>query len=1047
MNTNDTTRHCTTCGAELVNGRCPKCLLQLAMPTGEAETMAASPKPEQNRNMGFPQPGEQFGHYQIVRQLGAGGMGAVYEAEDIENGRRVALKVLSHSLDSPEARKRFFREGRMAASVNHPNSVYVFGTEEIAGTPCITMELVMGGTLQQRVSERGPLPVGEAVDAILQAIAGLEAAQQIGILHRDIKPSNCFVDADGAVKIGDFGLSLSTAVRTESNLTVEGAYLGTPAFSAPEQLRGDELTVRSDIYAVGVTLYYLLTGKMPFESKHMVQLLATVLEKPAESPAKYRAEIPKALCAAVLRCLAKDPIARFKDYAELRVALMPFSSTAPTPAMVGRRVLAGFVDFVAWILFSSVVGVVVMLRSEGGLIAWSRSPLQSVAGAASLLLLILYYAVPEGLRGASLGKWICGLRVVGPDRNAPGFVKAFVRAGVYVAVPLLPIWIWAWCDPAKFTDPTKSFQVIGIAHSQWLVLVLLFSTIRRRNGFAAVHDLLTGTRVISKPVYQARPVVATAAVTPTVTETTPKVGPYNVLETLEKTDDGEWLLAYDGRLLRKVWLHVVPAGTLPVEAKYRALGRVGRLRWITGRRSEQENWDAYEGVTGQPLVSLLDKAQPWKLVRYWLLDLGTEIAAAEKDDTLPKTLGLDRVWITGDGRAKLLDFRAPGAPVSDGPPPLNASAFLNEVARTAAEPVPVHARKFLDSMPGLPTAQAMAEALKPLLHKLAEVTRARRAVLLAGCLAFPVLIAGITAISMRMWYRWQHSQPQVMELYQLLNTRAAARMGFMPKSVPKVEDRTFSIYIASHYRAAITNAASWHSNLATMMIAGENRQFAEKSLVDYPNPTTNEVAEATEALKYYVPTAEAKAIQESLQTAAWAPLVVAGSILLMFVCLPAMFAALAFRGGLVMLVCGVAVVRKDGQPASRGRIFWRSIVAWSPVWFAPILLGLLIPLQQMAARKDVPAPVAVMEAPRPVSKTEPAVTNVPPVAESTTVATNAPATSPDKVAADVTEGVSSVMYGCGSLVTLLVLGLVGWSLAMRDRSLQDRIAGTTLVPR
>jgi eukaryotic-like serine/threonine-protein kinase len=1045
MNTNDTSRHCTKCGAELVNGRCPKCLLQMAMPTGEAETMASPQK--EARPTGFPQPGEQFGHYQIVRQLGAGGMGAVYEAEDIENGRRVALKVLSHSLDSPEARRRFFREGRMAASVNHPNSVYVFGTEEIAGTPCITMELVMGGTLQQRVSERGPLPIGEAVDAILQAIAGLEAAQQIGILHRDIKPSNCFVDADGAVKIGDFGLSLSTAVRTESNLTVEGAYLGTPAFSAPEQLRGEELTVRSDIYAVGVTLYYLLTGKMPFEAKHMVQLLATVLEKPAESPVKYRAGLPKALCAAVLRCLSKDPSARFKDYAELRAALMPFASTAPTPATLGRRVLAGFVDFLTWILFSSAIGTAVMMSSEGGLMSWSQAPLQHIAGAVSLLLLILYYAVPEGLRGASLGKWICGLRVVGSDRNVPGFVKAFARAGVYVAVPQLLIWIWAWCDPAKFSDPTKAWQLIGIAYSQWIVLALLFSTMRQRNGFAAVHDLLTGTRVINKPAYQARPVVTTVEETPTVTEATPKVGPYDVLKTLEKTDDGEWLLAYDGRLLRKVWLHVVPAGTPPVEAKFRALGRVGRLRWITGRRSEQENWDAFEGVTGQPLVSLLDKPQPWKLVRYWLLDLATEIAAAEKDGTLPSVLALDRVWITGDGRAKLLDFRAPGAPASSGPPPLNANAFLNEVARAAAEPVPVHARKFLDSMPGLPTAQAVAETLKPLLHKLAEVTRARRAVLLAGCIVFPVLLAGIASFSMRIWNRWQHNHPQVMEVYQLLNNRLAQRMGFMPKSVPKVEDRLFAIYIASHYRAAITNTAIWHSNIASAMITGENRQFAEKSLVDYPNPTSNEVAEAAETLKHYIPNAELKAMQEQMRTAAWMPLVVAGSILLVFVCWPAMFAALAFRGGLVMLICGVAVVRKDGRPASRGRIFWRSIVAWSPVWFGPILLGLLIPLQAMATRKNVPAPVAVMEAPRPVSEAEPTVTNVPPVAESTTVATNAVSQSPSQAATEFKESVASVMKVSGALVALLVLGVVGWSLALRDRSLQDRIAGTTLVPR
>ena len=194
-------------------------------------------------------------------------MGVVYEAEDLESGRRVALKVLSHKLDSPEARNRFFREGRLAASINHPNSVYVFGTEEIAGTPVIAMELVSGGTFKDRVREKGPLPIREAVDAVLQMIEGLAAAQRIGILHRDIKPSNCYVGEDGTVKIGDFGLSISTAIRIEPALTATGSFLGTPAFCSPEQLRGDELNARSDMYAVGATLYYLLTGRTPFEAK------------------------------------------------------------------------------------------------------------------------------------------------------------------------------------------------------------------------------------------------------------------------------------------------------------------------------------------------------------------------------------------------------------------------------------------------------------------------------------------------------------------------------------------------------------------------------------------------------------------------------------------------------------------------------------------------------------------------------------------------------------------------------------------------------------
>ena len=275
-------------------------------------------------------------------------MGTVYEADHLESGRRVALKVLGHRLDSPEAKQRFLREGRLAASVNHPNSVYVFGTEEIAGVPVIAMELVPGGTLEERVLREGPLPVGEAVDAILQVIDGLEAAEAGGVLHRDVKAANCFVDREGTVKVGDFGLSISTSLRGDSNVTGDGTFLGTPAFSSPEQLRGDELDVRSDIYAVGVTLYYLLTGRMPFKADNLVRLIATVLEHPPKSPAELRPDIPKGLARAVLRCLQKQPAARFRTYDELRQALAPFSSAAPTPAALGLRLGAGIVDYLLW---------------------------------------------------------------------------------------------------------------------------------------------------------------------------------------------------------------------------------------------------------------------------------------------------------------------------------------------------------------------------------------------------------------------------------------------------------------------------------------------------------------------------------------------------------------------------------------------------------------------------------------------------------------------------------------------------------------------------
>ena len=1016
-------RRCPRCGAELPDGvaedRCPKCLIGMAMDTmtDAGTTTGITTAPPGGRCGALPRPGETFGHYRIVRQLGAGGMGAAYEAEDLENGRRVALKVLSHRLDSPDTRARFLREGRLAASINHPNSVYIFGTDEIDGMPVIAMELIAGGTLQERVARQGPLPVGAAVDAVLQIIAGLEAAQAIGILHRDIKPANCFEDADGTVKIGDFGLSISTAARGETNLTLEGTFLGTPAFCSPEQLRGEELNVRSDMYSVGVTLFYLLTGRTPFAAENMVQLLATVLEKPAPSPRQFQPETPRALADAVLRCLQKTVADRFRTYDELRQALAPFSSTAPVPAALGRRFLAGMLDTLTWGAVSGAVSVAVMVGSKG-----RYGPPTDAAGyqslgnvlfiALSFLLYILYYAAPEGRCGASLGKWVCGVRVVGPDRNPPGVPRACVRAAVYLCAPALPMWLAMAIAPETLMGGPHAFGMLGLAYSTYLVMALLFCTARRRNGYAAVHDLLSKTRVIRRPAHQARPAPAAEAEPARAAEAESKVGPYHVLEALEKTEGGEWLLGYDTRLLRKVWLRVVPAGTPPVAPPWRTLGRVGRLRWITGRRTPQENWDAFEGITGQPLVGMR-QPRPWAEVRYWLLDLAVEIAAAEKDGTLPGTLTVDRVWITGDGRAKLLDFRAPGAAASPAPAGRDPGLFLLQVACAAlaggadAEadpkhlrvPLPVHARKLLASLPGLPGAGAIARAIQLLLANAAVVTRGRRAALVLGCAAVPLLMAVFGVLGTTLYRSWSMRQPDVMEMSRLLNLWSTSQMK-LPwlKDTPWPVDEEVAVYLASRYRSTITNEVVWKSASARVLITGRSRTFAEASVAKYPNPTAEQVAKATAALQPHLKNVEAVTAVQGRQPAVWAPLL--GALVWMaLIGATAVFAALVARGGLVMFLCGVAVVRKDGLRASRWRIFWRSLVAWSPVAVSPVLIGLTV---RTAPRVAEAAEAGAILAP---------------------------------------------MAAGAVLAALFALACAAGSLTLPGRGLHDRLAGTTLVPR
>ncbi len=955
-NTDSAKRKCAGCGAELPAGAppdlCPKCLLKLALETqpdtGPGGTVVLPGAGAKSRSL--PQPGEQLGHYAILRVLGAGGMGAVYEAQDLESGRRVALKVLSHRLDAPDARERFFREGRLAASINHPNSVYIFGTEEIGGTPVITMELVAGGTLQDRVRARGPLPVGEAVDCVLQIVEGLGAAQRVGILHRDVKPSNCYVGEDGVVKIGDFGLSVSTAVRTEPALTATGAFLGTPAFCSPEQLRGEELNVRSDMYSVGATLYYLLTGRTPFEAQNMVQLLATVLEQRPPSPRQFRPPVPSGLAKVVLRCLEKQPGERFRSYADLARALGPYSSVAPTPATLGLRFLAGMVDMT----LLGLVACIINLLAFGGLMAFME---QSMQLSPKVLLCLfawvcgvtLYFALFEGRLGAAAGKVLCRLRVVGPDRNPPGFARALFRALVFILPPFAPYWLAFGMNPRAYVAASQATQMF-LGLSIYVVMALLFVTARRRNGFAAIQDLLTGTRVISRTALGSRPALVAPEAPAPATESAITIGPYHVLQPLAESADVKWFLGYDLKLLRKVWIRVVAPGTEPAPARLRNLGRVGRLRWLTGKRSPEGNWDAFEALNGRPLLELVGQPQAWREVRYWLHDLATEISLAEKEGTLPE-LALNRIWITAEGRAKLLDFPAPGligksefgrpkAESNVSSPPQTTPGFLTEVAMTALKGtgtpsgkaagdvavLPLHARAFLKDLSQMAGADAVAAALKPLLNRVAVVSRWRRAALVGGCLAVPLLACVGGVFGLTFVQELTRKNPGLMELSSLLQMRTSGRF-WGGKNAHLPTDRQFAIYIAHHYRGLITNETAWSSWMVVSMIKGEGRKFAEQSVTDHPAPTEAEIKEADAVVGKHVP--KQPFFGEKPPPAL--PVMVLAVALLVYVGLPALVAALLFRGGVVLLIAGVTYVRKDGARASRLRLFWRALVAWSPV--------------------------------------------------------------------------------------------------------------------
>jgi serine/threonine-protein kinase len=254
------------------------------------------------------------GRYRIVRKLGTGGMANVYLAEDEVLGRRVAIKILNdrHAGDDQFV-ERFRREAKNAASLSHPNIVSIYDRGEAEGTYYIAMEYLDGRSLKELIVARGPAPVHIAIDYARQILAAIRFAHRHGIVHRDIKPHNVLVDAEGRLKVTDFGIARAGT----SQMTEAGSIIGTAQYLSPEQAKGAPVDQTSDLYSVGVVLYELLTGVVPFSGDTPVEIAMKHLSAPPEPPSVKRAEIPRELDLVVLRALAKDPADRYQSAEEM----------------------------------------------------------------------------------------------------------------------------------------------------------------------------------------------------------------------------------------------------------------------------------------------------------------------------------------------------------------------------------------------------------------------------------------------------------------------------------------------------------------------------------------------------------------------------------------------------------------------------------------------------------------------------------------------------------------------------------------------------------
>ena len=327
--------------------------------------------------------GKTLARYKIVSKLGEGGMGEVYLAEDTELGREVALKVLpAIQEDNPERLERFRREARAVASLNHPNIVTLFNVEEAEGRRLLVMERVKGKSLD-RIIPPGGLPLAEVFTYAIPMADALAAAHEKGITHRDLKPANVMINDDGQVKVLDFGLAklaaegvvpvsledAATEAPTQSAaLTGEGTVMGTAPYMSPEQLKGKEVDLRTDIFSFGILLYEMVTGKRPFQGESGIELASSILKDTPSSVVEMRDDLPRHLGRIIQHCLEKDPERRFQSAKDIRNELEGLRGEVDSGSL--ETVASGPVSTISapmsegkpkWVLYAGIAAAVVVL--------------------------------------------------------------------------------------------------------------------------------------------------------------------------------------------------------------------------------------------------------------------------------------------------------------------------------------------------------------------------------------------------------------------------------------------------------------------------------------------------------------------------------------------------------------------------------------------------------------------------------------------------------------------------------------------------------------
>jgi uncharacterized RDD family membrane protein YckC len=632
-------------------------------------TSASSTTPIRSGNVGLSL-GSRVGQYRLLSELGRGGMGVVYKAEHMPSERLLALKILSPDIPHTEKTvERFLNEASLAAALSHPRTTFVYEAGDCEGRLFISMELMPGRTLRDVVQSEGALPVSRAVDYILDVLDGLEAAHQAGVVHRDVKPSNCFLDEQGRVKVGDFGLSKSLVATKD--LTLTGTFLGTPQYAAPEQFGRGEIDHRTDIFAVAGTLYYLIAGEAPFTGDAAAVIAQIVADDPPPLHS-VKSDVPRALSRILRRALSKGPTDRYQSVAELRSALMPYSTGGSTMADVGRRVAAFFIDILLVSIVVSVAASVFIVARYG--VSAGADAVRDYFWVSSTIWL-LYFAVSEGVFSRSLGKTWLSLRVVDEYGEPPGFLRAVLRAIVVPGLSWVTVDAAQWYYHQQLTADIQQQMRGGIqlAHPAWayfvipqvftlargLLCLVVCSSMRSRNGYRGLHEFLSGTRVIRHHGHESADDVRTVPNYAFIAaEDLPEtIGSFRLVGRVGMSGNTQVLAARDDQLDRPVWIYQDTEG-LPLSAERKRLARATRQRWLTeGTAEDSSDWQAFEALSGAPLSEVSRYAHlPWEIACQIWSQTAEELQAALADHTLPEPLSVEQLWVDQRGTLKLSDF-------------------------------------------------------------------------------------------------------------------------------------------------------------------------------------------------------------------------------------------------------------------------------------------------------------------------------------------------------------------------------------------------------